>query len=253
MTTSLRTTLLAVAIVAASAVNMFSAESISVPPVTSVASGSVARIVISGSFTAGGSARLTLLYPANILRIRSVQGSATWGMRCSRPIIIADDVSPTTGTISFECSDVAAGTNDTLAVLECDVLVGTSLEGLLVPTALRRNGVDVTDATFGSGLVRRDGQPIGIAPPTDVITSVYPNPMRETARIVFTMEAPGTARLAVLSAQGRLVRELPAIIGVRGENDVALEVEPWELANGSYILQLRTESSSSLYSFVVMR
>lgn len=253
MTTSLRTTLLAAAIVAISAVTMSSAETISVPAVTTVASGTVANIVISGSFESGGTARLTLSYPANILRIRGIRGASAWGMRCENPIIIGDDVSSTTGTITFECSDVGSGIHDTVAVLECDILVGGSLEGLLVPTALRRNGADVTNAVFGSGLVRRDGQPVGIVPPSDVITSVYPNPMRETARIVFTMETSGTARFAILNAQGRLVRELPAVVAVRGENDIALEVEPWELASGSYILQLRTESSASLYSFVVMR
>lgn len=253
MITSLRTTLLAAAIVAISAVTMLSAETISVQPVTTIASGTVANIVVSGSFETGGSIRLTLSYPANILRIRSVRGASTWGIRCENPIIIGNDVASITGTISFECSDVSSGNHDTVAVLVCDVLVGGTLEGPLVPTALRRNGVDVTNAVFGSGLVRREGQPIGIVPPSDVITSVYPNPMRETARIVFTMETPGTARFAILNAQGRLVRELPAIVAVRGENDVVLDVEPWELANGSYILQLRTESSASLYSFVVMR
>ncbi|MDB5235688.1 MAG: hypothetical protein JWR44_2681 [Hymenobacter sp.] len=69
-----------------------------------------------------------------------------------------------------------------------------------------------------------------------VLEAVYPTPLRETARIAFSLPSPGRARLRVLDVAGREVAQLLDEARPAGHHEVL-----WPrtaLAPGTYILQL---------------
>ncbi len=229
-------------------------DEVRVPAETSGAPGQVLRVMVSGTISEDGSSRITLEYPHQIVSIRALTGSGLWAYRCVAPTIVENvAIDADRSRLVVECDNVLAKTNGQLFAVDVQFLQGSEAIGLLVPTALRQNGVDVADAVFTSGVVKRLGGGVIQDPNAEGITTIYPNPVATGATVAFVMRAAGVAHMQVRDTRGRLVQVLKDVSATAGQNVVALDLLMSELSTGAYILQLGTDSGSYMYPFVVQK
>lgn len=246
--------LLAVALFCSAAV-VRAAETVRVPIETSGEAGQVVRVMVSGTITlAGGTARITLEYPHQLVSIRTVTGSGLYSFRCPAPLIVENaPIDADRSKLVVECSDVVAMNNGPLFSIDFEFRQGAEGTGAFAPVALSENGVDVTDAVFSAGVIKRVGEGVIQDPNAEGITSIYPNPVKSSARLAFVMRSAGIAHLAVRDSRGRLAQELKDVQAAAGQNVVDLALSNWQLSSGTYLLQLTTESGSYFYSFAVIK
>lgn len=231
------------------------AEEVRVPAETRGAPGQIVRVVLGGTIAQEGAVRITLEYPNQIVSVRSVTGSGLYALRCV-PLTIVENtaVNAVRSRLVVECGDVRALTDGQVFAVDFEFLQGAEANGLVVPTSISRNGVDVADAVFTSGVVYRSGAGVIQDATVEGITALYPNPVATGAKIALVMRAAGVVRMQVRDTRGRLVQVLRDITAAAGQNVFDLDLNMPELSSGAYILQLGTDSGNSyLYPFVVQK
>jgi len=237
-----------------SALTVRSADEVRVPAETSGAPGQVVRVMVAGTISANGSARITLEYPHQVVSVRKLTGSGLWAFRCVTPTIVENvTIDGSRSRLVVECTDVVTKTNDLLFAIDFEFRQGAEEIGLLVPTALQSNGTEVTDAVFTGGVLKRVAGGVVQDLNAEGISSVYPNPISTTSRVAFVMRSAGIARMQVRDSRGRLVQVLDDVQASAGQNIMSLLLNMSELSTGAYILQLGTDGGSYLYPFVVQK
>lgn len=229
-------------------------DAVRVPAETIGSPGQVVRVMVTGTVTEDGSASVTLEYPHQLVSIRSITGSGLWAFRCVSPAIVENaPIDADRSRLVVECGDVLAKTNGQLFAIDVEFRQGAEAMGLLVPTVLLRNSVNVTDAVFSGGIIKRDAVGFIQDPNTEGITSVYPNPVQTSASVAFVMRNAGVARMLVRDTRGRLVQVLNDVTATAGQNVMGLDLTLTDLSTGAYLLQLDTDGGSYLYPFVVQK
>jgi len=224
---------------------------VTVPDVGTMRSGEIRRVTVTGSIETAGVIEITLDYPADLIRIRRVEGGAALAYTCPQAIIMNDTVAGTTGSITFRCDSTTAGTPIDLFVLEVEALYGASGTGQITPTVFRRDFVSIPGFTGTGGTVTVEGDHL-VESRAEGWTGNYPNPMSTHSRFVFTMRDAGPVQLIVRNLQGRSVLELGTVQATAGENTYELVVGLNDLAQGAYVMQLITERDSYLHPFMVL-
>lgn len=109
----------------------------------------------------------------------------------------------------------------------------------------------------------REEVPLTILPPgnplageeadafTDALEAVAPNPLRQSGRVAWTTEAPGSVRLELFDALGRRVAILADGVRPGGANEVRLDAA--RLPPGAYILVLTTERERLTRPLTIVR
>lgn len=238
-----------------SAIAARAAEEVRVPSETVGAPGQILRVVLGGTISEEGTVRITLEYPHQIVSVRSVTGSGIWAFRCVPLTIIENTpLDADRSRLVVECGDVRTKTDGQIFAIDFEFLQGAEAIGLVAPTGLSRNGVDVTDAVFTSGVVRRSGGGVIQDPAIEGITALFPNPVATGAKVAIVMRNAGIVRMQVRDTRGRLVQVLRDISAAAGQNVFDLDLNMPELSTGAYILQLGTDGGASyLYPFVVQK
>lgn len=225
-----------------------------VPASTSLSVGQRTTIAVVGTLDDGPVVRITFRYSPSVMRIVGSNGSGNYGLRCSPLTVIEDRVeSAVSAVYVVECEFSVIKTNDTLLLLVLEGVGGLDTSGFLRTDKIEINGIERSGATFNSGEIIRSGG--GIARPVtkESITGNYPNPFASRTRFVYVLETPGPVRFFVRDAQGGLVQELPVVNGTAGENYLDYEIVPWQVANGSYLLQMTTDLGTYFHSMTVMK
>ena len=238
----------------ASVVVSFAADAVRLPAQSIVTRGAVTAIPVTGTLSIPGTVRITMTYPANILRILSVVGGDSYLFRCNSVQIIADSIlSGTTGQLTIQCSDVVAGTDAPLFDLIVEGLFNPEQSGQIIPNALIANGNDSTGAELIPGVATLAGDSPIRPTVKEGFTGNYPNPFNASSRFVFTMKQPGQVSLIIRNLQGRVVSTIGSVEVTAGENAYFFEPEAYELAQGTYVMQLTTDRGVYHHSFVVLR
>ena len=81
---------------------------------------------------------------------------------------------------------------------------------------------------------------------SDII--VYPNPVQSDATLSFSVKEDGNGTIKVYSLTGKLVKEITNVNLSAGENLISLSAN--ELSNGTYIVNLSTNSDSKTTKFI---
>ena len=227
-------------------------DAVMVPDVGTMQQGDIQRITVTGTIERAGVIEVTLDYPADIVRIRRVEGGAALAYTCPQAIIMADTIAGTTGSITFRCDSTNAGTNTGLFVVELEALYGRTGTGQIVASKLRRDYVDVPQFRVTPGSVTVEGEQTLRPTQKEGWTGNYPNPFSTRSRFVFTMREAGSVQMIVRNLQGRSVYEIGSIQATAGENAYELEIGLNDLAQGAYVMQLITDRGSYLHPFVVL-
>jgi hypothetical protein len=80
---------------------------------------------------------------------------------------------------------------------------------------------------------------------------LFPNPVKQSATVSFTMEQAGEVNFLVYDLQGRLVKQQSLGYRPAGKQNASFSTEG--MANGNYIGILRTENSQATVKFLVSR
>ena len=225
---------------------------VTVPDIGTMQPGEIRRVTVTGTIQRPRVIEITLAYPADLVRIRRIEGGAALAYTCPQAVIMADTVAQTTGSITFRCDSTQPGTNIELFVLEVEALYGTSGSGVITPTRFRRDFVDVPEFTGTGGNVSVEGGEPLVQTRRDGWTGNYPNPFSTRSRFVFTMQEAGSVQLIVRNLQGRSVLELGSVQATAGENEYELLIGVNDLAQGGYVMQLITDRGSYLHPFMVL-
>lgn len=228
-------------------------DQLTVPPLTQGERGAIIRIPVSGTITQSGTSQVGLSFPADVIRIRSVEGGEQFAYHCEQLLLTNVDVSSgTIGTMTVQCEDVSSTNDGPLFEIVAEVLRGPGTNGPVQATNLVLNGTPIQNVTFVPGAVEAIGEPV-LPRTTEGFTGNYPNPFSKSSTFVFQIEKPGTATLAVRSLQGRLVLDLGTVNVTAGENHYQFSPEGWELAQGPYMMQLVTERDQYVHAFMVVK
>jgi hypothetical protein len=71
-----------------------------------------------------------------------------------------------------------------------------------------------------------------------VLNNIYPNPVRDHAKIEYKLATTSTVKLSIFSSNGQQVAELINIIQKPGNYQIKLNTENYNLTNGTYIYRL---------------
>lgn len=226
---------------------------IMVPPLTQGDRGTVVRIPVTGTISATGTSQVSLSYPADVIRVRSIEGGEQYAYRCENMLIYGTSIEePAVGRLTFQCDDVVATSNGALFDVVVEVLQGPGTVGSLQATSLVLNGTTIDAPTLVSGLVEALGAPYNFEINEGFVGN-YPNPFAATSSFVFQLEKAGTVRFTVLNPQGRKVLDAGSMEATAGENSYNLQTEGWELAQGTYLMQMVTDRGAYLHPFVVVK
>lgn len=244
---------LAIILVLFVAITASAQDLLTVPQLTQGERGAIIRILVSGTITQSGTSQVGLSFPADVIRIRSVEGGEQFAYHCAQlPVNTIDVSSGNIGTMTVQCEDVSATTNGPLFEIVAEVLRGPGTNGPLQATELVLNGTPIQNVTLVPGAVEAIGEPV-LPRVTEGFTGNYPNPFAKSSTFVFQMAEPGSVTLAVRSLQGRLVLDLGTVDVTAGENHYQFNPEGWELAQGPYMLQLVTERDQYVHPFMVVK
>ncbi len=229
----------------------YAAESVRIEaPTGPLTSGQQVRLQVVGTIERAGVVEIELQYPATLLRVESVVGGSGFLMTCPEAQIISSTIASGVGSLRFRCTTTTAGTDQPIAEVIGQVLVGASGTGSVVPTAYALDYVPQTGVTFsGADIDVQSQDDIGITL-REGITGNYPNPMGAETRFVYTVLEAQPVQLSIRNLQGRLVRDLGTIEAAAGENQYLLLVAPNELSQGAYVLQVTTRRGSYLHPFM---
>jgi hypothetical protein len=244
---------LAIILVLFAAITASAQDLLTVPPLTQGERGAIIRIPVSGTITQSGTSQVGLSFPADVIRIRSVEGGEQFAYHCEQLLVNNVDVSSgSIGTMTVQCEDVSATTNGPLFEIVAEILRGPGTNGPVQATELVLNGTTIQNVTLVPGAVEAIGEPV-LPRVTEGFTGNYPNPFAKSSTFVFQVAKPGTATLAVRSIQGRLVLDLGTVNVTAGENQYQFNPEGWELAQGPYMMQLVTERDQYVHPFMVVK
>lgn len=127
-------------------------------------------------------------------------------------------------------------------------------DGDLVVLGITREIVD-SETVQDLGLARFVGDTAPVAneaPPSDApALSVAPNPARGSARLRYTLDAPGPARLTLYDALGRTVAVLADALHAAGEHEVTADLTG--LPAGMYLARLETRHGTAVQPLTVVR
>jgi hypothetical protein len=87
--------------------------------------------------------------------------------------------------------------------------------------------------------------------PNNFSMNIYPNPFNPTTTISFSLSRREHARLRVYDLLGRQVRNMD--LGIKPAGDYALPFDAKELASGTYIMRLQTETQMKSRKMVVLK
>lgn len=88
--------------------------------------------------------------------------------------------------------------------------------------------------------------------PTEIaLTSVYPNPFRDRARVDYALSGTGRARIDLFDVLGRHIRTLQDTVQPAGNHSLLLDAEA--LPAGLYVLRLRAGGVTSTHTFILAR
>ncbi len=110
-------------------------------------------------------------------------------------------------------------------------------------------------ATYGRGLYRCDNfilnSPVGVEEmaAAEVNVSVYPNPTRESAKVMFDLEQSAYVTYQVYDMTGKMMQNVVVGNCANGKHEVNLSVNG--LAAGSYLLRLNQGDKASVTKFLV--
>lgn len=227
-------------------------DAVTVPDLGTLAPGTTQRVTVTGTIQRSGVVEITMDYPANLVRIRRVEGGATLAFTCPQANIDRDTLSGTTGSITFSCGTTEAGANRELCVLVVEALYGVAGTGSITPTRLRLDFVDLPNFVGTGGSVSVGGGDPLTQTRREGWTGNYPNPFSTTSRFVFTMQEAGPVTLIVRNLQGRTVQELGTIQAMAGENEYEFVIGLNELAQGAYLMQMVTDRDAYYHPFMVL-
>ncbi len=225
---------------------------VSVPDLGTMEPGTIQRVTVTGTIERPGVIEVTLDYPADLVRIRRIEGGAALAYTCPQAVIMADTVDATTGSITFRCDSTQAGTAINLFVLEVEALYGVAGTGTITPSRLRLDFVNQPDFVGTGGTVTVEGGDPLVQTKREGWTGNYPNPFSTRSRFVFTMREAGSVQLIIRNLQGRSIMELGTMQAAAGENEYELVIGLNDLAQGAYLMQLITERDSYIHPFMVL-
>lgn len=232
--------------------SVWTQESVRVADGGTLSPGQRTRIEVTGTLQQAGDVEISLAYPIQLLRIRSVQGGAAFAMSCPSPSTQRTGAAGGMDTVRFRCRSTNSGVDVVIAALEVEALIDAKGTAEIVPVGLQRDGVRQEAVAYTRGTVTIvGGDDVGFVL-REGFTGNYPNPMSAQSDFIFTVLEAETVQLMIRNLQGRLVRDIGSIEATAGENRYALTVGRNELSQGAYVMQLITSRGSYLHPFMIL-
>jgi hypothetical protein len=227
------------------------ADTLRVPDVTTLQQGQRARIAVTGTIETSFPGRITLQYPADVIRILSVVGGEGSAWQCPVVQINSNTTDRTVGTLVVQCEDVRAVRADTIFVIEVEALFGAPRTGPLRPLLHVVGGDTLSNAVLAGGRVDLEGDG-PLYQPREALVGNYPNPFSTTTSFVYIMLESGPVTFVIRNLNGRLIREYEPVNSSEGENTFAFDASKEQLSQGVYLVELRTERGSYVRPFMVL-
>jgi hypothetical protein len=230
-------------------------QSVAIPSDITVAQLARVTVPITGTLDVppGATVDIDFTFVPSVVQPGPSTGGPTAAFRCASVDVTNVVVtSRTEGSFTLRCSDVQSVTSGLIAQLDLTGLPSQDDQGALAPVRLRINGEERTGVTFSGGIVRISGDR---ARPTlaEGIASNFPNPFSNASTFTYTMATDGPVTFTIRDIKGAVYATLPKIEQSRGTHQLEFSVESWQLASGTYIMQMTTETDAYLHPFVVVK
>ncbi len=230
-------------------------QAVSIPSDISVAQLGRTTVPITGTLDVppGAIVEIDFTYVPSIMQPGPAIGGPTAAFRCASVDVTNVVVtSRTDGQFTLRCADVQSVTSGLIAQLDITGLPSLDDQGALAPIRLRVNGEDRTSVVFSGGTVRLTGDR---SRPSlaEGISSNFPNPFVSTSTFTYTVATDGPVTFTIRDIKGAVFATLPAIEQTKGTHQLEFRSESWQLASGTYIMQMTTETDAYLHPFVVVK
>lgn len=223
------------------------AQTVSVPD-TTVQRGSVFPLQIAiKDVPVGDSVQLVLSYDRSLLLFIGAEGGGGRIMQCAKP----DAFFTNEGLLSISCSSLTSSSTGTLVTLMFEALAGKSNTVTIEPQRLIVNGLDAANVGWKNGIITIPGEPV-IPQPTESISYNYPNPFGEWTKFNYSVTGDTASVQFVVYTLGG--RKVPSEDYSVDRLDGVIEFKPkFNLANGSYLMQMRTDEGVYQVPFFFIR
>lgn len=231
------------------------AESVVLPAETTLRAARSVSLPVRGTLSASSTStvRIEFAYTPGAVRIRGAHGSASSALRCADIRIVENTITDrTTGRFVIECSDVQALTDSVLCTLDVDALKGPDTVGTITPTAIIVNGATVSDARLQGGMVKITDSGYGTVT-TQTIVENYPNPFKESTTFTYTIGEVTDVTFAIFDIYGRQYMATESERRTPGTYAFTFAPPIWEFANGTFVLEMKTNSATVFHSFVRLK
>lgn len=219
-----------------------------VVPDTTVQRGSVFPLRIQiNSVPVGDSVRLLLSYDRSLLLFMGAEGGREHIMQCAKPNTFFTNE----GTLSISCSSLTSSSTGTLVTLMFEALAGRDNMVVVTPVNFIRNGLEAPNVGKDEGVVTILGEPV-IPQPIESISYNYPNPFGEWTKFSYSVTGDTSAVQFLVYTLGG--RKVPSDDYSIDRFDGVIEFKPkFNLANGSYLMQMRTRDGVYQVPFFFIR
>jgi hypothetical protein len=231
------------------------ADSILIPPVTTVGALERTSIAITGTLTVPPESVVQIVFgfTPSTFRPFGASGGPLSALQC--PVIDIANVTVngrTNGEFSITCSTSQSVTNGVIGALDITGLPTADIEGTLRPLRVIVNGTERSDVSLQGGLVRiAEGGPRPF--PLEGVSGNVPNPVIERTAFRYSIAQAGTVHYFIRDVAGRLYAELPSEDLQPGTYAKEFVPETWNLSNGVYVFQLVSPTTSHYHTFVVQK
>ncbi len=229
-----------------------SAQSITIRD-TTVQRGTIFPVdVIAEGIPEGQRMSLKVEYNYNLLHLVRAEGAGNRIMQCMLPDVKATDrTEGKLDTLEVSCSAIKpAATSGVLFTLYFEALAGPDSVVAVETYGFAVDGTETLGVAYRPGKISIPGIPV-FPQPNESLSQSYPNPFGFFTTFDYTADDDVNVEFRVYSLAGRHVDEADYKI-VR--TDRTLSIEPgFNMANGAYLMQMRTDNGVYQVPFFFIR
>lgn len=242
----------------------FAQSNVSVPD-TVIPRGKIYTIPITGSIGQSGisNIKITLLYNARVIDIKSALGADIFIMNCNTPILsIPNLTNIDSATIDISCDSITFSNSGTICQINVEGLASSDSMTTVTPIAMYENNILNTSATLNSGTIKVPGAPVYQRFP-EGLGQNYPNPFAGYTFFPISIEKPTKVEFKIFSNEGAVVLsdddnyETFLLYKITSTGDIKINrfedvlekgsykltfIPDAELASGSYFLVMLTDN-----------
>jgi hypothetical protein len=218
---------------------------------TSVERGKIFPVDIRvNDLPAGGAVSITIRHTRNLLYYQRAEGGGDRIMQCATPDVAVTE-NGNQGTLVIRCSSVSSVRSGVLVTLYFESLAGSENTTYVEPQSLQVDGQDIANVAYDEGRVTIAGEPV-IPQPADGISPSYPNPFNIYTTFDYTVTDDPDPEFMVYTLIGRLVPTTEYKIERKANNSIIFTPE-FDMANGPYLMQMKTKNGVFQVPFFFIR